>query len=128
MLRTILLAFLLAIGLKSTAHAAAHGPLGLGIVLIDPTGISANYYYDKQKSLSLGLGFGDNYLHLNVDHLWYRNDIIIVDRTPIDLYLGLGARFYQHDYKHDDVCGFQSALPIFSAKFRSNSSVNWPRL
>ncbi len=100
MLRKFLLALLLTLCASKPAHAA--GPFGLGIVLIDPTGLSANYYYEKQKSLSAGLGWGSSHLRLNLDHLWYRPNIVVIDRIPIDLYFGVGGRFYQHERRNGD--------------------------
>ncbi|WP_141734508.1 hypothetical protein [Oligoflexus tunisiensis] len=102
MLRKLLRATLLMLTVASPAHAATHGPFGLGISLIDPTGISANYYHEKQKSFAAALGWGDDYLRLNLDHLWYRRDIIVIDRIPIDLYFGVGARYYQHEKRNND--------------------------
>jgi hypothetical protein len=102
MLRNFLRAALLMLTVASAAHAAAPGPFGLGISLIDPTGISANYYYDKQTSFAAALGWGSKHLRLNLDHLWSRRDIIVIDRTPIDLYFGLGARYFQHEKRNGD--------------------------
>lgn len=102
MLRKLLAAALLMFSAVPAARAAAPGPFGLGVVLIDPTGLSANYYYEKQRSFAAGLGWGDKHLRLNLDHLWYRRDIIVIDRTPIDLYYGVGGRFYQHEKRNGD--------------------------
>lgn len=99
MLRKIFLC--LALGSQAAAAQAA-GPLGLGLVLIDPTGISSNYYYDRQKSLAAGLGWGSSHLHLNVDHLWYRRDLLVIDRTPLDVYFGVGARYYHQERRNKD--------------------------
>jgi hypothetical protein len=102
MLRKLLVAATMMFSAIPAARAAAPGPFGLGVVLIDPTGLSANYYYEKQKSLSAGLGWSSKHLRLNLDHLWYRRDIIVIDRTPIDLYYGVGGRFYQHEKRNGD--------------------------
>lgn len=102
MIRKLLLAAFLMIAAIPAAGAAAPGPFGLGIVLIDPTGLSANYYYEKQRSITAALGWSSDDLRLNVDHLWYRRDIIVIDRTPIDLYYGVGGRFYSHEKRNGD--------------------------
>jgi hypothetical protein len=102
MLRKLLVATTLMLSATTVAQAAAPGPFGLGVVLIDPTGLSANYYYEKQRSLSAALGWGSDHLHLHMDHLWYRRDIIVIDRTPIDLYYGVGGRIYQHEKRNGD--------------------------
>jgi hypothetical protein len=102
MLRKFLMAALFMLTAAPAAHAAAPGPFGLGVVLIDPTGLSANYYYERQKSLAAALGWSSKHLRLNLDHLWYRRDIIVIDKTPIDLYYGVGGRFYQHEKRNGD--------------------------
>jgi hypothetical protein len=102
MLHKILMTALFLSAAAPAAQAATHGPFGLGVVLIDPTGLSANYYYEKQKSLAAGLGWSSKHLRLNLDHLWYRRDIIVIDKTPIDLYYGVGGRFYQHEKRNGD--------------------------
>jgi hypothetical protein len=102
MIQKLLLAALMMFAAIPAARAAAPGPFGLGIVLVDPTGLSANYYYEKQNSVSAALGWSSKHLRLNVDHLWYRRDIIVIDRTPIDLYYGVGGRFYSHEKRNGD--------------------------
>jgi hypothetical protein len=102
MLRNFLRVALVIGTLSAPAQAATHGSFGLGLSLIDPTGISANYFHDRQKSFAAALGWGSKHLRLNLDHLWYRGDIIVIDRTPIDLYFGLGARYYQHEKRNGD--------------------------
>jgi hypothetical protein len=102
MMQKLLLAALMMFAAIPPARAAAPGPFGLGIVLVDPTGLSANYYYEKQNSVSAALGWSSKHLRLNVDHLWYRRDIIVIDRTPIDLYYGVGGRFYSHEKRNGD--------------------------
>jgi hypothetical protein len=71
----------------------------LGLVLIEPTGLSANYHYAKQKSMAAAVGWSRSHIRLNLDHLWYQRDVIVIDRIPIDLYFGAGLRYYQHE-KH----------------------------
>lgn len=102
MLGKLLVASLLMLSAVPFARAAAPGPFGLGLVLIDPTGLSGNYYYEKQRSFAAALGWSSDHLRLNLDHLWYRRDIIVIDRTPIDLYYGVGGRFYQHEKRNGD--------------------------
>jgi hypothetical protein len=102
MIRKLLLAAFMMFAAAPAARAAAPGPFGLGIVLVDPTGLSANYYYEKQRSISAALGWSSDHLRLNVDHLWYRRDIIVIDRTPIDLYYGVGGRVHQFEKRNGD--------------------------
>jgi len=100
MIRKILMAFVLCLSFSS--HANAYGPFGLGIVIAGPTGLSANYFYEKQKSLAMAVGWGHSDVQVHVDHLWYRGDLIVVDRVPIDVYMGLGLHLHTIDKKYKD--------------------------
>ncbi len=93
MKRNLLMLAMVLFGFTGKAWAA--GPFGLGIVLAGPTGLSGNYFYDKHKSFAAALGWDDSDVQLHLDHLWYRSDLVVVDRTPIDVYMGLGLRLHQ---------------------------------
>jgi len=61
--------------------------------LVRISGVNSNVA--KQRSFAVGLGWSRDHLRLNLDHLWYRPDIIVIGHTPLDFYLGVGGRFYQ---------------------------------
>ena len=83
-----------------------HG-FGIGIILGEPTGISAKLWTSKDNAFDFGLGFAiggdrisnhDNYyygtsrVHFHVDYLWHSFNVIrSTERFPI--YYGFGARF-----------------------------------
>lgn len=94
------LAFVFSLSLSAQAFAA--GPLGLGIVLAGPTGISANYAYEKAKSLALAVGWDRSDVQVHLDHLWYRSDLIVIDRQPINVYAGVGLRLHEIERDHKD--------------------------
>ncbi len=111
MFRKILMAFGLCLSFSS--QASAYGPFGLGIVLAGPTGLSANYFYEKQKSLAMAVGWGSSDVQVHLDHLWYRGDLIVVDRIPIDVYMGLGLHIHTIDKRYkEDVTEIGVRVPI----------------
>jgi len=80
---------------------------GIGLILGEPTGLSAKYWTSRDNAFDFGLGFAlgndrisshDNYyygtsrIHFHVDYLWHAfNAIRSSERFP--LYYGIGARF-----------------------------------
>ena len=85
--------------------AQDHG-FGLGIILGEPTGLSAKYWTSNNNAFDFGLGFavggdrityhgnyyGSSRIHFHVDYLWHSfNAIRSSERFP--LYYGIGARF-----------------------------------
>ena len=79
---------------------------GLGIILGEPTGISAKLWTSSDNAFDFGLGWsfggdrigkytgtynGESRLHLHADYLWHAFDVIkSTERFP--LYYGAGAR------------------------------------
>src|ERR1035437_1385447 len=83
-----------------------HG-FGIGIILGEPTGISAKLWTSKNNAFDFGLGFaiggdrisnhgnyyyGGSRIHFHMDYLWHSFNVIrSTERFP--LYYGFGARF-----------------------------------
>ncbi len=68
---------------------------GLGAILGDPTGISAAYWTSGSNSFSAGAAWhfvNNPSLHIHIDYLFYRFDIIEVNKGSLPLYFGLGGR------------------------------------
>jgi hypothetical protein len=85
--------------------AQNHG-FGIGIILGEPTGLSAKLWTSENNALDFGLGFseggdrisykgsydGGSRIHFHMDYLWHSfNAISSTERFP--LYYGIGARF-----------------------------------
>ncbi len=85
--------------------AQNHG-FGLGIILGEPTGLSAKFWTSKENAFDFGLGFSlggdrlaykgnydrDKRAHFHMDYLWHSfNAISSTERFP--LYYGIGGRF-----------------------------------
>lgn len=85
--------------------AQDHG-FGIGLILGEPTGISAKLWTSKQNAFDFGLGVGlggdrieyegdyegEGRIHFHMDYLWHSFDAInSTERFP--LYYGIGGRF-----------------------------------
>jgi hypothetical protein len=97
---------LLVLILAKPIAAQDHG-FGMGLILGEPTGLSAKYWTSNENAFDFGLGFsvgGDridnhgNYygnssrVHFHADYLWHSfHAIRSSERFP--LYYGIGARF-----------------------------------
>ncbi|PKL87051.1 MAG: hypothetical protein CVV23_17355 [Ignavibacteriae bacterium HGW-Ignavibacteriae-2] len=91
--------------LAKPIKAQDHG-FGLGLILGEPTGLSAKLWTSRINAFDFGLGVGvggdrikykgyyndGNRVHFHMDYLWHSfNAISSSERFP--LYYGLGARF-----------------------------------
>jgi hypothetical protein len=98
--------FLVLIIILAKPIAAQDHGFGLGIILGEPTGLSAKYWTSNTNAFDFGLGLAvgsdrisnnDYYyessrVHFHVDYLWHSfNAIRSSERFP--LYYGIGARF-----------------------------------
>ena len=92
----------LVLGVQSS-NAQGKG-FGLGIIVGEPTGLSAKLWTTGNTALDFGLGWsvvnnhedsGSN-LHFHMDYLWHAwNSINSTERFP--LYYGVGGRFNSHN-------------------------------
>lgn len=68
---------------------------GAGVILGEPTGLSAKAWTSRLNAVDFGLAYsfrGKGYLHLHADYLWHFPDVIkSTERIP--LYVGIGGRF-----------------------------------
>jgi hypothetical protein len=78
--------------------ARTGGPLGLGVILGDPTGISAKLWTGKAIALDGAVGWNlERYLHLHAGMLWHNYGLLRVAQGELPLYLGLGGRLFLHE-------------------------------
>ena len=81
---------------------------GLGLMVGEPTGISAKYWLSQSEAVDAGLGyafFGSNsHLSLHVDYLYHRFDIIEHYET-FPVYYGFGLRLRAGDESNFGVRG-----------------------
>jgi len=91
-MRKLLLGFLLIVALFNLSYG-----LGLGVMLGNPSGLSAKYWMSEQNAIAGGLAWhlGSNsnggYLFLHGDYLIHKNDLINISGTTIPFYYGGGV-------------------------------------
>lgn len=80
---------------------------GLGIMLGEPTGLSAKVWTQDRNALAFGLAWGGwghgGYVHLHADHLFHNFNVISVSKGSLPLYYGPGLRLRSwtgHRYWH----------------------------
>ena len=98
------------------SRADAPGPFGVGIVLGDPTGVSANYRLSSERSVDAALAwaFGsDPGFQIHSDYLWHRANLIRDPKISFDLHYGVGGRLMSiRDDKVKDRTRFGLRLPV----------------
>lgn len=85
-----------------SAIAGKDGDVGVGVILAEPTGLSAKLWLDEDEAIDLAAAWsisGTESFQLHADWLIHRYDLIDTDpeqgRAP--LYYGVGARFKAHE-------------------------------
>ncbi len=91
------------------------GPFGLGLILGSPTGLSGKVYFNKMNALDFAVGeafINQRGFHLHADFLWHPVMLTQTDAFFLPLYLGIGARFLNHDRKdeNDEHLGVRAPL------------------
>jgi hypothetical protein len=111
-LRPVLaLASALAVSMAGAASAAETShPFGLGIVVGEPTGLSAKLYLAQPFALQFGAGIVDDFggrdgFNLNFDFIWHPAVLARNAALTMPFYLGVGARLAddRYDYFVDNV-------------------------
>jgi hypothetical protein len=82
------------------AAGLAQGGTGLGVMVGEPTGLSAKTWVGPNTALDLGLAWSfadDGAVNLHGDYLRHNFDVFSVDRGALPLYYGIGLRGIFHD-------------------------------
>jgi hypothetical protein len=89
---------------SACAEGAASGPRTweLGVILGEPTGLSAKYWMSNVNALDFGAAWsfeGDGQFHFHCDYLFHNYDAFKVERGSLPIYFGIGGRvrFDEHD-------------------------------
>jgi hypothetical protein len=89
----LLLFTLFFIALTAVSYSQTRG-FGLGIIVGEPTGISAKYWLSSQNALDFGLGYSfvrKGRLHFHMDYLFHHQNIFRAEEN-FALYYGPGFR------------------------------------
>lgn len=100
------LAALLAL-VACAASAQQDGDFGVGLILAEPTGVSAKLWLDEDEAIDAAAAWsldGKDRFQIHADYLVHRYDLIEADpeqgRAPV--YFGIGARFKAGDEDEKD--------------------------
>ena len=99
-----LTALALVAGSPGASEAQSRG-FGFGVIVGEPTGLSAKLWQTRSTALDFGAAWSfvdDEAFHLHMDILMHRFDVIRVDRGRLPLYYGLGGRVKFSDNDHGD--------------------------
>ena len=95
-----LFVMLVIVFLSTTVFAGEREKFGIGVILGEPTGITAKYMINDNNAIDAGSGWetsGDNKLHIYGDYLFHLYDVIEVPKGRLPLYFGVGGRIVFHD-------------------------------
>lgn len=94
-LRSALLSALFLVSSSALFAQGKTGDFGAGVILGEPTGISAKWWKANDRAFDLAIAWStgrNDRFHLHGDYLVHRFDLISVDSGKLPLYYGLGAR------------------------------------
>lgn len=98
------------------AKADTPGPFGAGIIIGDPTGISANYKMSAERSVDAALAwsFGRHRgFDIHADYLWHRASLFRIERMAFDWHYGIGGRLINiEDRNSSERTYFGPRVPI----------------
>jgi len=75
--------------------AAAQGNFGLGIILGEPTGVSAKLWLTDRTAVDMAAAWSfsdEEAFHLHADYLLHNFDLISVSQGRLPIHFGVGAR------------------------------------
>lgn len=81
---------------------AQESGFGVGIMLGEPSGLSAKKWLNSTNAIDAGMGWSfleNGSLHVHADYLYHNYDLIKVSDAKIPFYFGIGGRF---KFKGDD--------------------------
>jgi hypothetical protein len=103
----IVVAVVVALGaLAGSAHAQSSekGVFGIGLVLGEPTGISAKLYLDDDTAVQAAVGsaWRGGGAQIHADYLWHPWILEQRDSFTLPAYIGPGLRFIQYNFGRQD--------------------------
>lgn len=83
----------------ASADTVEKGNFGLGLIVGEPTGVSAKLYLSDTTAVSgaAGFAFVGGGLHLHADYLWHPWVLTRESKFVLPAYIGAGLRLFNHD-------------------------------
>jgi hypothetical protein len=84
---------------------AAGGDFGLGLILGSPSGLCGKLYLANTHAIDFAVGealIGSDGIHIHADYLWHPWVLASQSAFDLVLYVGVGARFLDHDRGRND--------------------------
>jgi len=95
----ILACWLIATPRSASAEAVEKGNLGLGLIVGEPTGVSAKLYLSDTTAVSgaAGFAFVGGGLHLHADYLLHPWILTKEKKFVMPAFVGIGGRLFSHN-------------------------------
>ncbi len=100
MLRAAVLSFVVvALSFVGSARAEEKGLFGVGLIVGDPSGVSAKYYLGDDTAIDAAVGVGliKTGIHAHVDFVWHPVVLESQEKFVMPLYVGPGFRLLMED-------------------------------
>lgn len=113
-MRIRIIVVVLLVLISANVLAAEDDNLGFGVIIGEPTGITAKYVLNDKSAIDAGAGWktsGDDRIHVYTDYLIYINDLFDVGAGSLPLYFGAGIRFISIE-DDDDELGIRLPLGL----------------
>jgi len=97
----------------STAAVARDGDFGLGVIIGEPTGLSAKAWLSSKSAVDFAAAWSFEKhakFHLHADYLLHSFRLIKVEKGELPLYFGVGGRLILREHDHDDLVGIR--IPV----------------
>jgi hypothetical protein len=87
-----------------SVHAEEKGVLGVGLIVGEPTGVSAKYYLGNDTAIdaALGAAFLGRGVQAHGDFLWHPWVLDSKETFALPVYFGVGMRILNHDASGED--------------------------
>lgn len=100
---------------SASSTSGSAGKLGLGLIVGEPTGLSAKYWLNDTVALDGAVGWSthdhtDLYLHSDV--LWHNFNLIPVPRGSLPVYFGVGGLVRFRDDNRDNDVGIRAPVGV----------------
>ena len=101
------------------------GKVGIGVIVGEPTGISAKYWLNDNFALDTAAGWSlrrDSDFYLHGDVLWHDFDLIPISNGQLPVYIGAGGLARFRDSGHANEVGLR--MPVGASYMLENTPMD----